>query len=160
MVRYLELAFCALIVACGVYVVAEASGWGLQARLFPWVIGIPLVTLAVLQFFFTLRSNAAVPVVGQDTTEAEQIGFWNPDARRETLRLGAWVATFLVGIALFDFPIGVPLGMFLYLKLESKETWWLSLLLAVGTWGYMHLLFDMMLHVAWPGGLLTDLITP
>jgi hypothetical protein len=158
MLRLLELAFCAVIVVLGVYVVAEASGWALQARLFPWVIGFPFLALALVQFFFTLRTKATVPVLGQDTSEAEEIGFWNPEARRETIRLGVWVAVFLICIALFSFPLGVPLAMLLYLKVESKETWLLSVAIAVGTWVYMYLLFDMMLHMAWPDGLLTSLI--
>ena len=159
MIRYLEIAFAALVAALAGYVIYEASAWDLQARLFPWVVGFPLLALALVQLVLTIRARPTL-VEGGAASEAEAIGFWNPAARRETLRLVAWIAAFLLCIALFSFPIGLPLAMLLYLKVESKESWRLSLVLAGATFAYMYLLFDLALHLAWPEGIVTGLLRP
>jgi hypothetical protein len=81
---------------------------------------------------------------------------WNPVARRETARLIGWLAAFLVLIGLFSFLIGLPLAMLAYLKVESHEKWPLAIGLSVATLAYLYFIFDQVLHVPWPPGLITS----
>jgi hypothetical protein len=45
--------FCALIFFC--IFVFEAHEWRMQARLYPWAIGIPMIILALIQVIFDLK---------------------------------------------------------------------------------------------------------
>jgi hypothetical protein len=148
----LELAFVGLVIAIAAAVLLTASGWAIQARLFPSVVALPLLALGVVQLAGTVRRPAAV----QDA-DLDNLGLWHAGARSQTLRLALWLAVFLAVIVLFSFPLGLPLGIFLYLRFESGESWLRCLLLAAITFGYMYLVFDRGLHLPWPDGLVTGL---
>jgi hypothetical protein len=66
----------------------------------------------------------------------------------------------IVFIMVFGLLIGLPLAMLLYLKLESREKWTLSLALSVSTLAYMYLLFDCGLHMAWPNSIVPTEFVP
>jgi hypothetical protein len=48
----------------------------------------------------------------------------------------------------------VPLVVFLYLKVQSKERWPLSIALSAGAWLFFYGLFDRLLHLPFPDGVL------
>jgi hypothetical protein len=152
-VRYVEIASLALVMAISGYVLYAASAWQLQARLFPWVVAVPLLALSAARLVMTLRSPSTAV---STSSSAEELGLWNPLARRETGRLVAWLAAFLVLIGLFSFLIGLPLAMLAYLKIESREKWPLTIALAAATFAYLYAVFDQVLHVPWPPGLITS----
>lgn len=159
MIRYLELGFSALVVLFAAYAIYEAVPWQPQAKLFPWVIGAPLLALAALQVYISLRSSPA-DTPAQETTLADEIGPWNPTARNETLRLVFWTASMLISIMVFGLLIGMPLAMLLYLRFQSREKWPLGLALAGSTLAYMYLLFDCGLHMPWPDSLVPTEFIP
>jgi Tripartite tricarboxylate transporter TctB family len=142
--------------AISAYVLYAASAWQLQARLFPWVVAVPLLGLSAARLVITLRSSTAVST----SSASAELGLWNPLARRETGRLVAWLAAFLVLIWLFSFLIGLPLAMLAYLKGESRERWPVAIGLALATFGYLYAVFDQVLHVPWPPGLISSLFLP
>jgi hypothetical protein len=116
------------------YVVFAASAWQLQARLFPWVVAFPLLALSAVRLVLSVRAlSMATATSSPEPSPADELALWNPVARRETARLIAWLAAFLVLIGLFSFLIGMPLAVLLYLKIESRERWPLALGLAAAT---------------------------
>ncbi|MFI5266616.1 MAG: tripartite tricarboxylate transporter TctB family protein [Chloroflexota bacterium] len=151
-VHYLELSFVGLVIVLAAAVLIAASGWDIQARLFPTVVALPLLGLGMAQFAVTLRGRKA----SASTGDVDDLGLWNATARTHTLRLALWVAVFLAAITLFSFPLGLPVGLFLYLRFESDESWLRCLILAAITFGYMYLVFDRGLHLPWPEGLVTQ----
>jgi hypothetical protein len=155
--RYFEVASLAIVMAISGYVLYAASAWQLQARLFPWVVAAPLLALSATRLVITLRSPSTAVSTSSDAAE---LGLWNPLARRETGRLVGWLAAFLVLIWLFSFLIGLPLAMLAYLKLESREKWPLTIGLSLATFGYLYAVFDQVLHVPWPPGLISSLFLP
>lgn len=159
MIRYAESAFVVLLVGVAAYVIVGASGWSLQTRLFPWVVGFPFLGLALAQLVVTLRARPTASAEGPEASAADALAFWNPAARKEAIRLICWIGVFLLSIALLSIPAGLPLGMLLYLKLESGEKWPLTLLLAGVTYAYLYLLFDYGLHIAWPDGIVTGFLS-
>jgi hypothetical protein len=152
--RYGEGAALLVVMLISLYVVYAASAWQLQAKLFPWVVAFPLLALSAVRLVFTLRSAPAS--AGEDHSAAAELGLVNPVARRETGRLVGWLAAFLVLIGLFSFLIGLPLAMLAYLKVESREKWPLAIALSVATFAYLYAIFDQVLHVPWPPGLITS----
>ncbi len=156
MVRYVELGFLLIVLAGAVYVPIEASRWPIQARLFPMVVALPLLAITVIQLVLVTRGKPAQPVTPEEA-ELEELGLWHPAARQRTLRLALWIAAFVLSVVLFSFPLGLALAIFCYLRFESREPWLLCIVLAAVTFGYMHLVFDMGLHLPWPDALLSQL---
>jgi hypothetical protein len=132
--------FSLALVAVAAYAVYTALRWPPKAALFPLTMGIPLLVLALAQTLVELRDPSAR---AQPTL-----------ARRRTLTVFAWMGTFIVLVALAGFPFAVPLFVFLYLLLESREGWGLSAALAAAAWGVFHLLFERLLHFPFDAGLI------
>ncbi|MCH8055348.1 MAG: tripartite tricarboxylate transporter TctB family protein [Deltaproteobacteria bacterium] len=134
------------------FLVWEAKEWKLQARLYPWVIGFPMLILAVLQLGADLRgerkkSSGAAPVDIQFAKGIDPVL-----ARERTIRIFSWIFGFLATIWLVGFPITIPTFVFLYLKMQAREGWFLSVLLTVVAWFIYWGLFERLLRLPMPDG--------
>jgi Tripartite tricarboxylate transporter TctB family len=123
------------------YAVYAALRWPPKAALFPLTMGIPLLVLALAQILIDLRE----PLQAAPTA-----------ARRRMAAVFAWMGTFIVLVLLAGFPIAVPLFVFLYLVMESREKLVVSIVLAAAAWGAFHLLFERLLHFPFEAGLIRD----
>jgi len=143
--------FCALIFF--IVFVYQAQEWRLQARLFPWAIGIPMLVLAVIQVILDLKGVEdkkpadATPMDYQFTKEIEPAV-----AKRRAINIFSWIFGFLVSIWLLGFNITIPLLVFGYLKIQSSEPWGLSLGLTTGAWLVFYFLFVRLLTLPFPEG--------
>lgn len=126
----------AALAAAAVY---KALSWPPKAALFPLVMGIPLLVLALAQMVMELR---------QPQPAAEG---W-----RRSVVVFAWMALFIALVLIAGFPTAVPLFVFAYLVLESRERWGLALALAAAAWGFFHLVFERLLHFPFEAGLIRD----
>jgi hypothetical protein len=145
--------FCALIFFC--VFVYEAREWRMQARLYPWAIGIPMLILAIVQVILDLKgvkakeSSDATPMDFQFTQDVDPAV-----AKKRTITMFAWLLGFFFGIVLLGFPIAIALMMFTYLKFQGREPWVLSIVLTIVAsvifWG----LFVKLLTLPFPDGLL------
>jgi hypothetical protein len=133
--------FSAGLAALAAYAVYTALRWPPKAALFPLTMGIPLVVLAVAQVLIDLRDPPQAPAA---------------DAGRRSVAVFAWMATFIALVLLAGFPTAVPLFVFSYLVLQSRESLGLSIALAAAAWGAFHLLFERMLHFPFEAGLIQD----
>jgi hypothetical protein len=118
------------------YAVYTALRWPPKAALFPLTMGIPLLVLAIVQTVVELREKGK-----------------SAGAMRPVFAVFAWMAAFIALVVLTGFPIAVPLFVFSYLMLESREGPALSAVLAVAAWGVFHLLFERLLHFPFDSGL-------
>ena len=118
------------------YAVYAALRWPPKAALFPLVMGIPLLVLALAQLVVELRSRPAP----------------RPEYAR-ALAVFAWMAAFIVLVLLAGFPVAVPVFVLCYLVIAG-EGWFLSVTLAAAAWGAFHLLFQRLLHFPFEGGLI------
>jgi putative tricarboxylic transport membrane protein len=124
-----------------------------RAALFPMVLGIPCLVLALLAFgqelFHTLRSpigSANRPEVSSSLEMAV--------IRRRALSIVAWILGFFAGIWLLGFVIAVPIASFLYFRFAGGEKWSISIPLSLGAWVVFYGLFDYLLHLPFPEGIL------
>jgi hypothetical protein len=131
--------FSVCLAAAAAYAVYTALRWPPKAALFPLTMGIPLLVLAVAQTLVELREPPRPAA-----------------ASRRPLAVFAWMVTFIVLVVLAGFPLAVPLFVFAYLVMESRERWFLALVLAAAAWGAFHLLFQRLLHFPFEAGLITD----
>ena len=143
-----SLALSVLIMLVAGYGVIAASAWPWKAALFPLVIGIPLFCLAAAEALWTLFGKA--PAEGGEAKDFQlSIG---KDSLRRTLGATGWILAFFAAIVLLGFPIAVPLFVFLYLRLQGREGWVVSIVMTAAIWGVFYGLFDLMLHLPFPAG--------
>lgn len=123
--------------AVAAYAVYAALRWPPKAALFPLVMGIPLLVLALAQFTVDLRQRTPA----------------TPPGSGRALAVFGWMAGFIVLVLLAGFPIAVPVFVLSYLVIAG-EGWLLSIALAGAAWGAFHLLFQRLLHFPFEGGLI------
>ncbi len=141
--------------------VYEAKEWRMQARLYPYTIGIPMLIFAIVQFIFDLKgvkakqSSDGSPM---DFQFAVQDNVTPEEVKRRTITMFAWMFGFFFAIWLVGYPIAIPLLVFTYLKFQSGESWKLSILLTAISWVFFYTLFVRLLTLPFPDGwLLTKL---
>ncbi len=135
------------------YLVWEATEWKLQARLFPWVIGIPMLILAAIHLAIELGG-----VTNSNSSESTPVDFQFAKgidpllARWRTISCFSWILGFLVGVWLVGFSICIPVVVFLYLKFQAREGWFLSVVLTSVCWLIYWGLFERILFLPFPEG--------
>jgi hypothetical protein len=166
-----EVAFTLLIVVVAGWVVWQSAGWALRAiglpiapvfptgwgprsGLFPLVVGLPTFILALVQLAIDVRGSPRTSADGMGGEGALDL----PAAvirQRAMMTLGTIIG-FAVAIWLLGFIVAIPLMMFLYMKLASRESWVLSVGLSVVTGAIFYYMFVWWLNVPIPPGLLLE----
>lgn len=143
--------------------VYEARNWKLEARLYPWVVGIAMLVLAVAHLIRELARDGDERLPSPGSAPVDSRRATDLDGGRDQRRafgVFAWSLGLLAGIWLIGFGSAVPLFLLLYLKAQSRETWGLSVVLAgvagLAFWG----LFDWFLHLPLPDGIVFSWLDP
>jgi putative tricarboxylic transport membrane protein len=131
----------------------QSGNFGIRAGLFPWVIGIPTLALAIWQFIKDLRRPKTV---AQEVKDRPAVP---PEvARQRTVAIIGWIVGCLILIWLLGFSLAVPLMILLYLKLAGREGWPLTLTITICAWLFFYALFERTLNVPFPDGYLFTLL--
>lgn len=145
--------FSILVLVFFCYLVWEAGEWRLQARLYPWAIGIPMIFLAILNIVQELRGPKEE---GTAQNTPSDFQFTQPMdmavAVRRTVTILSWIVGFLAGIWLVGFSITVAAMTFGFLKIQSKEGWPMSLILTASAWLIYYVVFERTLLLPFPEG--------
>ena len=148
-----QIIFNFLVVLFFALLVWEAREWKIQARLYPWVIGIPMLFLAVVHFVMDMKGETRKKPVGQTPVDFQFTKGIDPVlAKWRTANIFSWIIGFLICVWLVGFSISILVGVFLYLKVQSRESWNLSLLLTAGAWLIYWGLFERLLRLPMPDG--------
>ncbi len=125
----------------------RSMDFGYRAGLFPWAIGFPVLALAIVQLGMELTGKTRFSGIG-----AADIGADIPTevVRRRTARIIAWIFAFYLAIWLLGFALAIPVTMFLYLKVEGREKWPITIILTLVAWGFFYGVFDYGLSVPFP----------
>ncbi len=146
-----NLIFCIFLIAISAYAVLTATGWSFKTKLFPMAVGIPLLTLLVIQLLLMVGGKEQT-----DESGAMDIDFTievPPDvARQRVFGMFGWIVGFIASVYLLGFPLTVPLFIFLYLKLQSKIGWLTTIAMTIITWGCFYLLFQSLVHIQFESG--------
>ena len=126
----------------------SALAWPLKAKLFPLVIGIPLFCLALAEVLWVLLSK--------HTSDEFRLSADQPNdvALRRTLLAAGWAIGFFAAIVLVGFQLAVPLLVFAYIRVQGKESWLFTIVFTAAVWGFFYGLFDFLLHLPFPAGVL------
>ena len=144
-----SLALGIAIMACAGVAVSLAREWPWKAALFPIAIGIPVFCLAAAEVAWVLFGSADAER-GMDFQVSEDV----PPrvALLRTAGAAGWMAGFFAAIALAGFTLAVPLFVFLYLKLQGRESWVFSFVFSAAVWAFFYGLFEKLLSVPFPAG--------
>jgi hypothetical protein len=120
------------------------------------VIGIPTLILAVAQLGRDLYGKKKKKELYPGEIPETEVS--PEDTKRRTISIILWTIGFFVAIWLLGFSYAVPLTILLYLKLAGHERWPLSIAVTFFSWLFYWGLFERMLNVPFPEGLLIELI--
>ena len=133
------------------YALYASWSWPFRTALFPRVIALPILFLALIEWALSVWSSEresaghAVDFQLTDTVEPAL-------ARKRTIAIIMWTLGFLALILLVGFPLAVPIFVFAYLKIAGQEPWTLTIALTTVSWLAMDGLFDRLLHLPFPEG--------
>jgi hypothetical protein len=135
------------------YFVWQAREWRLQARLYPWSIGIPMIVLAFVNLVREFLGLGKAKGSGAGPADIQLTQTEDPRvALRRTLNIVGWILGFLAGFWLFGFSLTLAVLIFCYLKIQSREGWLMSVTLTAGAWLIFWGLFDYTLRLPFPDG--------
>lgn len=145
--------FCAFLALIGAGVVGYSHDWPLKASLFPVMIGIPLIVLAIGQLVLELRAGGGPSV--HPAMDLQLHADVPPElARRRALAVFGWMGGFIALVLVVGFSLAVPVFAFSYLKFQSSTGWRTSVIIAAAAWGFFHGLFERVLQLQFQTGLI------
>lgn len=144
--KKISLALALLVMLASGYGIYAATAWPWKAALFPLAIGVPLFAMALAEALWVVLGSTPLP------SEGNELAAQSPG--RAVLVGGAWMLAFFVAIILLGFLVAVPLFLLLYLRLQGGEGWLISIVITAAVFGVFYGLFDALLHLPFPQGLL------
>jgi putative tricarboxylic transport membrane protein len=134
----------------------QSRNFGFRAGLFPWAIGIPTIILACAQLARDLYGKKKKTSTNISVSFEQEVA--PTEVKRRTISIILWTIGFFLAIWLLGFSYAVPLTMVAYLALPARERWTMVLSVSFFTWLFYWGLFEKMLNVPFPEGLLIRMI--
>jgi TctA family transporter len=156
--RIAQSLFALFIVGIFAYVVYEAKfGFGAlepRAALFPWVIGLPSLLLAIYVFIKDSLQSTREMKLGTERWNEPEV---DPIiARQRTVSIGCWIMGFFLAIWLFGFIPASAVATLLYLKFGAGEKWPITIAITAACWLLFWGAFDYALQMPFPSGLVLE----
>ncbi len=145
-----------MVISAGVAI--TALKWPFRAALFPVIIGISVFFMAIAELLLSLfgKKERVVKEAAVDFSLSE--GMDKALEIRRTLVIFAWIVGFFMLIILFGFTIAIPLFVFLYLKLQGREGWAISLISSASAWVFFFGLFIWLLNTHFQEGWIIEIL--
>jgi hypothetical protein len=157
--RAADLVITAGFLLIAVATLAQARAWPFRAALFPLGTGLVLLAAAALKLLVDLaavrrRGSAAATALKDDEAEddAEQDVFVTATRAEWASALG-WMSSFFLMLWLLGALVTIPLFALLYL-IAWRESIVVAGVYALASWLFVYGLFDRLLHVPLPAGVL------
>lgn len=153
----MALAVSLALLALSLLMASTLPGLHFDTLLAPMVILVPLITLLCFQvgkdvyILVKQKKSAASQEVIADSVAKQSFSlkkFFSLDA---PYKIFIWMVIFVGICYLISIPLGGLLFIFLYLKVVEKERWLVSILVAVGTAGFLYIIFGVFIGVNFLG---------
>ena len=137
------------------YAVYAATAWPYKAALFPKIVGIPGIILAVVTAFMAFRRSQRREATdkpartGNATDLTLDESLLTQEGFKRTCIIFAWILAAIFLSWLIGQKLALPLFVFAYLKFGSREAWLLSIGMTVGSVVLLLGVFDYVINVAW-----------
>lgn len=147
-------------IGIGIYMLVSAQGWLFLARVGPTVVASILViagTLSLANKVFV----APLPVDGahgggihMDVASSNNARLTNRTVLLRAGRFFGWFLAFLACMGLIGMIPTVPLIIVAFMRVEGRESWRLSLIVALCVTTLLYVIFEQIIHIPWPSSLL------
>lgn len=139
------------------YMLVTAQEWPLMARIGPTAVASALLIAGGISLaykvFFTPAQGARGSAIHMDVgSHGEALSGKTTMAR--ALRFLCWLLAFLGSTALVGLIPTVPLIIVAFMRVEGRESWRFSLILAACVAAFLFGVFDQLLHIPWPSNLI------
>lgn len=155
----IELTFIINVILLVVFIYAPLSAreWPYATRLFVWAISVPTLLCLIAQLGIDLRRTKQ-PGTWEEVLETADLPVDRSIPLQIVFSRGmnflGWFLGLFVGIWLIGFQVALPLFLILYLLTQAQSGWLLSLGVAGSVMIVQFVLFDRLLQIAWPKGIL------
>ncbi len=140
-----------------IYAPLSAREWPYATRLFVWAISVPTLLCLIAQLGIDFR-RAKQPGTGEEVLDTADLPVDRSIPLQIVFSRGmnflGWFLGLFVGIWLIGFQVALPLFLILYLLTQARSGWLLSLVVAGSVMIVQFVLFDRLLQIAWPKGIL------
>lgn len=144
-----RISLSALMVAIFAGFVALAAGYAPEARLAPLVVGVPGLLLSLAQLARDIRDRMAARAGDGAGPEAG-------DRAPGSLPMILWFAAFVIASIGFGVVLAAPVLIFAFLRFDRGESLGLSLVIAISFAATIYLLFETVMGIGLPGGLVVE----
>jgi|GEM_PF-264134 len=149
------IVFTLFILAVIVVALAAAVDWPYEARLLPWIIGVPAallcVALLVLDIAHLVRGGppkARAQIMDMQVDADMPL----PEVVQRAGVMFAWVFGLFAAVCLVGFLITIPVFIFLYLMIQGRESVRTSIITGVAMLVFTVVTFHFLLRVSWLPG--------
>ncbi len=144
--------------AAGVWVVFQALAWPFRTSLFPVMTGSLLVGLALLKLGASVWRVGPSAPVDDHGTPADLPEVFVTASRGEWTAAVGWMAAFFLMLWLLGALVAVPLFALAYLLAVARQSPLVAGGYALVSWMFVYGLFDRVLHIPLPAGVLLRLL--
>ncbi|WP_027211070.1 tripartite tricarboxylate transporter permease [Burkholderia sp. WSM2232] len=148
-------------IGVGIYMLVTAQSWLLMARIGPTVIASMLVIAGTFSLIYKIlvipAHGAAAPAGGgihMDVSSDHGEKLPNHVTLMRAAKFFGWFVAFLACMSLIGMIPTVPIIIVAYMRIEGRESWRLSLILAACVTALIYGVFDQIIHIPWPPSLI------
>jgi TctA family transporter len=148
-------------IGIGLYMLATAQGWLLMARIGPTVVASILVIAGTISLAYKVFVIPAQPGqahagdgIHMDVASDHDEKLPNKVVLTRALRFFGWFLAFLACMGVIGMIPTVPLMIVAFMRIEGRESWRLSLILAACVTVFLYVVFDQIIHIPWPDSFL------
>lgn len=150
-------------IGVALYMLLTAQEWNFMARVGPTAVASALIVAATISLGYKV-------LVSKAPSEPAEGGAIHMDVGLDESLTGSviltrsigffvWFLAFLASTALIGLLPTIPLVIVAFMRIEGREPWKLSLIVAACTTAFIYAVFDQLMNVAWPSNLLSHLLT-
>lgn len=174
-----DLIFSLALLAIVAWMTWQASRWDPRAGMFPLVVGLIAIVAGAVQVAYAARGlrpaiaapekHAAVMSASERiVADARELAFGagsamdeeesipRPVVRQRTIQMIAWIVGVAASVVVLGFELGSAVSTFLFLKFAAREKIGVSIGISVATYLFFFVIFDRLLHIPFPAGVLSD----
>ncbi|MDI7261166.1 MAG: tripartite tricarboxylate transporter TctB family protein [Thermodesulfobacteriota bacterium] len=134
------------------WAVIDSLKWPFKTAFFPMAIGIPVIIMGIIDLFFNFMGkeaeHAKMPIDSIPLPKKldPTIG------TRRAISISLWIFGFFLMVIFLGFSVAIPLFVFLYLKIQGKEGWGITIALTVLVGLFFYGLFVWFIDLHFPEG--------
>jgi TctA family transporter len=148
-------------IGIGLYMLVTAQEWLLMARIGPTAVASTLIiagtiSLANKVFFTPAQAGTNGGAIHMDVGSDHGEALPRKETLKRAMRFLGWLLAFLACTAVIGLIPTVPLIIVAFMRIEGREKWRISLILAVCVAAFLYGVFDQILHIPWPSSLMGE----